>query len=176
MIDGLPHIYVDTNIIQPLLYNSDSRTDREFCERIFSNMRGDVRADEKRVFIPKPVVGEVVDNFRSDHDEYGPAEVGNWQDFAQDLHHRLGQIDAELCPIDDDAFDLATKLRANDTRFDGIDALVAGCALADNWSTHLVTADSDFHESEYIRTLNDERRPGARYYDLRVTDSYGPRP
>lgn len=172
MANGTPSVFLDTNIFQPRLYHSDSLADRQFAQEVLENLRGDVRRDDIDVIIPKPVIGEVIDNFYEDLAEYGQAEVGTWEEFSTELSDYLNQVDATLWGINQDAVQTSQDLIDRDTRLTGTDAVIAGCALEDVWSNHLITDDPDFHETNAIQAIDDERQPQPRFQSLNVVDRY----
>ena len=172
MPNGLPKVYLDTNIFQPLIYDSDTLSDEQFAQRQLEDLRGDVRSDEIEVVIPKPAIGEVVNNYYEDLAEFGEAEVGTWEDFSGDLSRYLEQVDATLCGINQGAVSTAKELVDTDTRLAGTDAVIAACALEDEWSNHLVTEDPDFHETEAIQAVDQDRQPTPRLFSLNITDNY----
>lgn len=172
MSSGLPQVYLDTNIFQPLLYNSDTLRDERFAQRILESLRGDVSHGNIEVVIPKPAIGEAVDNFYEDHEEYGVAEVGTWREFASKMEDYINQVNAELCGISQDAVKIANRLITEDSRLSGTDAIIAGCALDDMWSNHLITDDSDFHETNAIQEIQEEQQPRQRFHELNIVDSY----
>lgn len=172
MPSGLPRVYLDTNIFQPLMYDSDSLSDQKFARRVLESLRGDVSGDKVEVVIPKIAIGEVVNNFYEDHADYGQAEVGTWEDFAAEMETYLDQLNAILCGVNQEAVETANRLITNDSRLYGSDAIIAACALEDRWSNHLITQDPDFHDTDAIQEIEQERQPQPRIYDLNVTDSY----
>lgn len=172
MVTGRPKVYLDTNIFQPLMYDSDNLDDRKFARKIFEDLRGDVSDKEIDVVIPKPAIGEVVNNFHEDHLEYGEAEVGTWEDFASEIEWYLDKVDADLCGIGQEAVEIANRLISDDSRLTGTDAIIAACALEDDWSNHLVTGDPDFHHTDAIQEIDQERQPNPRWFELNVTDNY----
>lgn len=76
---GLPAVYLDTNIFQPVVYRSERFADAQFAHCIRDNLRGDVSNEEIDVKIPKPAIGELVSDFRDDVVGPGVAEVGCWR-------------------------------------------------------------------------------------------------
>lgn len=172
MSSGLPQVYLDTNIFQPLLYNSDSLQHQQFAQRILEDLRGDVRAGSIEVVIPEPAIGEAVDNFYEDFTEYGEAEVGTWQGFSSGLESYLDQLNADLCGISQGAVDIASTLIEDDSRLHGTDAVIAACALDDEWSNHLITEDPDFHNTDAIQEIDQDLQPTPRFHELNVTDHY----
>lgn len=172
MTSGRPKVYLDTNIIQPLIYHSDDLSSRQFAAEIRDDLRGDVSDRAIDVVIPKPVIGELVDNFYEDLAEYGRAEVGTWSEFSKNLRDYLSQLQASFYGISSEMVSTANRLIDEDNRLAGTDAVIAASALEDNWSNHLITNDPDFHETMAIQTIERERQPTPRYYKLNVTDHY----
>lgn len=172
MPNGLPKVYLDTNIFQPLIYNSDELSHSRFAREVLEDIRGDVERENIDVIIPKPAVGELVDNFYEDLAEYGEAEVGTWSEFSSELDWYFDQINATLCGISQDVVQTANQLIERDSRLAGTDAIIAACALEDRWSNHLITEDPDFHETNAIQTIDQQRHPTPRIHSLNVTDQY----
>lgn len=172
MTEGVPKVYLDTNIFQPLIYNSDSLADAQFAQSILESLRGQLSDEGVEVVIPKPAVGELVSNFREDFIKRGVAEVGSWDEFSNELDWYLDQVDAELRDVSRDAVSIADDLLSRDGRLDGTDAIIAACALEDRWSNYLVTEDGDFHETDAIQAIDEERQPTPRIYSLNITDRY----
>jgi predicted nucleic acid-binding protein len=172
MSSGLPTVYLDTNIFQPWIYNSDGRASRAFAQEVLEDLRGDIANDNIDVKIPKPAMGELVDNFYADLAEYGEAEVGSWGDFSDNLETYLDHIEVTLCPVDQEVVATANQLIEMDGRLAGTDAVIAACALEDRWSSQLVTGDSDFHETNAIQDIDQQRHPTPRLESLNVRDNY----
>lgn len=172
MANGIPSVYLDTNIFQPKVYNSDSLAEQQFAQEVLESLRGDISNGEIDVIIPKPAIGELVNNYYEDLAEYGEAEVGSWSEFTSGLETYLDQVDATLWGVNQEAVSLGQEIIERDSRMRGTDAIIAGCALEDRWSNHLVTGDPDFHETEAIQAIDEERQPTPRFQSLNITDSY----
>lgn len=154
------HIYLDANILLPLLWDCDPDM-KYHCENVIETLRGQVRGNhDKHVKIPKLAIGEVVNRYMEDVFD---GQINNYEMPPNDVFtHKLQQIiddtNAELVSIKTGCWKIARDLRNDDRELHHNDLFIASAAILDSNSTHLLTTDSDLLETRSIELVASNRR------------------
>lgn len=169
------HIYLDTGMLVPLLWDRDP-DQQDYCQDRIDALRGQVRSyDDKHVKIPKLALGEAVSRYFEDvrDGEVGDEHVPARTDLVKNIHEVLDATEAELQSVQTECHEIARELRRDDRELGYNDLYIAATALADSHSTYLLALDSDLITSRSIQTVGRRRHSdGKREYPLQVDNRY----
>jgi len=157
-------VYLDANILVPVLWDFDPEL-RSACEDTIRNLKGDVRSQPgRRVKIPKLAIGEIVNIYIDDMmSRPGTANINEYHSmFMGELMEIVDQLDAELSSIQTECWNVVRELKNEDRELGFNDLYLAGMAICDNYSTHLIAKDSDLVETRALDRVA-KRRPDREY-------------
>ena len=116
-----------------------------------------------RVIIPFVSVGEIVNTMIQKEKE----------DKVGDLFSLLKDLIADTPPPNKSVIELSSRILSDDNLFDTTDAIIAAHAISDEYSTRLLTTDTNMQNSRVLIELEAKlRNEEKRKHKLRITDEF----
>lgn len=159
------YVYFDTDHIQDYLWGGpdEQNSAKSLMRGLESSLRRHYLIKVKISFL---VVGELINNLLRD-------DIGNKDHILEKFLDLLRDLNADLVPPPESAYNKAIELRNRDYRVKGVDALIVSQALCDQYSSHFLTSDDNILKSIAIGELGEEMRDsGDRKRKLRITEEF----
>jgi hypothetical protein len=95
------------------------------------------------------------------------------EDKVGDLLKLLKDLIADTPPPNKRVIELSSRILSDDNLFDTTDAIIAAHAISDEYSTRLLTTDTNMQNSRVLSELEAKLRDEEkRNYKLRITDEF----
>lgn len=154
------HVYMDTYYLQGYLWGK--KDEQKMCRDVIQGIRRSSGHPLIKVKIPFCVVGELINNLNRDNP---PNKVHILSNFLE-LIEKLG---ADLVPASPEAHLITTKLSRERVYTGDTDILIVSQALADPFSSRLLTPDRVLLTSETIKKIEiDMRKNKKRKQHLQI--------
>jgi len=165
-------IYIDANILIPILWDRDPELE-PVCRDLIRRLKGDVRSQpDRKVKIPKLTVGEIMNRYIVDmlpRSRTDSIERYNTT-FMAELFDVIDGLEAELSSIQTQCWKVVQKLKREDRELGYNDLYLAGMAICDNYSTHLIARDSDLVETRALKKVASNR--SQREYGFKIVQDW----
>jgi predicted nucleic acid-binding protein len=151
-------IYIDSCFVDAYLWGD--RDMKQHTKRVFYRIRN---SSPVKVIIPFVSVGEIVNTMIQKEKE----------DKVGDLLKLLKDLIADTPPPNKRVIELSSRILSDDNLFDTTDAIIAAHAISDEYSTRLLTTDTNMQNSRVLSELEAKLRDEEkRNYKLRITDEF----
>lgn len=151
-------IYVDSCFVDAYLWGD--RDMKQHTNRVFYRIKD---SSPVKVIIPFVSVGEIVNTMIQKGKE---DKVGDLLKFIKDMK-------ADTPPPNKTVIEISSRILNADGLFDTTDAIIAAHAISDEYSTRLLTTDTNMQNSRVLSELEEKlRNEEKRKHKLRITDEF----
>lgn len=152
-------IYIDSCFVDAYLWGD--RDMKQHTNRVFYRIKN---SSPLKVIMPFVSVGEIVNTMMQKGKE----------DKIGDLLSLIKDLSADTPPPNKKVVEISSHILSEDDLFDTTDAIIAAHAISDEYSTRLLTTDTNMQNSKVLIEVEEKLRKEARKrkYKLRITDEF----
>lgn len=152
-------IYIDSCFVDDYLWGGKEAN--EHARRVFHKIESALRNSNIEVVIPFVSVGEIINTMIRE----------NKQNKINDMFTLFNNLNADTPSPNRVVIEKSLNILNDDERFDPTDAIIAAHALCDEYSTCLLTKDTNMQTSMVLSEL-EERIKQKRKHKLKITDVF----
>lgn len=170
MNEDVQYVFLDTSVLEPYFFSNEykgGKDQKSSSHKIIEKISNSIKKNPGiSVKIPQVVIGELITNYIMD-DEKEKFPKNDDGRALQKLKELLRQkLKADPVRNSFDSIQIAQDLLKGEKNWNtshmGNDALIAGAALSDKSSSHLITWDEDILRSNVIKQTDKKLQAGGK--------------
>jgi len=160
--DANQTIYIDSCFVDAYLWGD--KDTRRYAKRIFYKIEKRISSNPNiKALIPFVSLGEIVNTM---------IQKGK-KDKNEKMFKLIEDLEADTPPPNKTVIKIAFDILSRDKWFDPTDAIIAAHALCDEYSTRLLTTDTNMQTSKVLSELEEDlRKNEERKRKLKISDKF----